>query len=277
MKLFLCLGIALALIACSNNDSMNVEKSEIADTFMSCHSQKSRKGIVNGSAVSALDPDSKQAVLLIIRRGKDIQSCTGAPISNRVILTAAHCLKGADKTSVTVVFHPEMTCASGYDISKSIPSTDILVHKKYDGKSNADSDLGLVKLAAPIPASYPVQSIYDGESPVSSDQVLMIGYGISNEGAEDSLFLRKVTKSFKNQTSLREQNIIFDQRGDSGGVCSGDSGGPVYVQVDGQYKIIGINSVVAAKDEKTACHGVSVGMYMPSFSDWVKENISRLK
>lgn len=276
MKLFLYIAMTvLALAACGSREATTIEKSEIADTFMNCHPDS--KGIVNGSSVALQDPDSKRAVLLIIRRGNSISSCTGAPISDRVILTAGHCLKDVNKKDVSVIFHPEMTCTSGYDISKSIPSVDVLVHKDYKGDNQAKFDLAMVKLASPIPASYQVQSLYDGQSPLSSDNVLMVGYGITSEGNRDSLHLRKTIKSFKEETAVKDQNIAFDQRTSSGGVCSGDSGGPVYVQVGGTYKIIAVNSVVLGKEAANACHTMSLAMYMPYFADWVQQSLMQLK
>lgn len=278
MKFLLYMGLTvLTLTACGSNESTSIENAEIAaaDGFMDCRPKSN--GIVNGTSVSPQDPDSKRAVLLIIRRGKSIMSCTGAAISDRVILTAGHCVKGAGKKDITVVFHPEMTCASGYDISKSIPSVDVLVHKDYKGDSRAKSDLAMVKLASPIPASYRPQELYDGESPLSSDDVLMVGYGITSEGRRDSMRLRKTTKSFKNEVAQKDQNIGFDQRTASGGVCTGDSGGPVYVQVGGQYKIIAVNSIVMGKSDETACHTMGMAMYMPYFADWIEESLNKLR
>jgi V8-like Glu-specific endopeptidase len=266
---------ALALTACGSRNNAAIEKSEVAAAFMDCRPEESN-GIVNGTSVAPQDPDSKRAVLLIIRRGKTISSCTGAPISDRVILTAGHCLKGVNKRDVTVVFHPEMTCTSGYNESKSIPSVDVLVHKDYKGDNQAKYDLAMVKLESPIPSTYHPQSLYDGTTPLSSDQVLMIGYGVTSEKTRDSMHLRKTMKSFKTETAVRDQNIGFDQRA-GGGVCSGDSGGPVYVQADGEYKIIAVNSTVMSKDENKVCHGLSMAMYMPYFADWVQQSLKKLK
>lgn len=264
----------LTLAACSADRGTSLENSEISEHVKGCQSEA--QGIVNGTEINAPDPDSKRAVLLLIQSGETITSCTGVVISNRVILTAGHCVKGAKKTGIIAVFNTEMTCSPGFNASKSITSVDILTHEDYKGDSRAKDDLAMVKLESPIPASYRPQELYDGQSPLSSDDVLMIGYGITSEGKSDSLRLRKTIKSFKNEAAQKDQNIGFDQRTASGGVCTGDSGGPVYVQVGGQFKLIGVNSIVMGKSNETACHTMSMAMYMPAFADWVEKGLAKL-
>lgn len=271
MKLLLSLGLALSLIACSEKVSKISDTPLNMDAYLECHGSKN--GIVSGKMVDVNDPDTKYAVLLVIREGNSLKTCTGSVIAKNVILTAGHCARGAEKNQIYAVFHPDMMCASGYNSRMKIQSDDILVHKDYKGDSSAKSDLALVKLSAPVPADYPVIDLYDGKSPLSSDNLLMVGYGITSESARDSRFLRKVNKSAKLDSMVDGPNIAFDQRDGRGGVCSGDSGGPIYAKVGNQYKVIGVNSVVAGPKEETVCHNFSIAMYMPSFADWVQQSL----
>lgn len=271
MKLFLYAALALSLIACSEKKSRISDDQLDMDAYLECHG--SQKGIVSGKMVNSQDPDTKYAVLLVIREGNSLKTCTGSVVAKNVILTAGHCARGIEKNQIYAVFHPDMTCASGYNSSMKIQSEDILVHKDYKGDSSAKSDLALVKLAAPVPADYPVNRLYDGTSTLSSDDLLMVGYGITSETARDSRVLRKVNKSFRYESSIGGANIAFDQRNGRGGVCSGDSGGPIYAKVGNEYKIIGVNSVVAGPKEETVCHNFSIAMYMPYFADWVQQSL----
>lgn len=271
MKLFLYLGAALSLVACSENVSKISDTPLNMDTYLECHSSK--RGIVSGKMIGLKDPDTKYAVLLVIREGNSLRTCTGSVISKNVILTAGHCARGAEKNQIYAVFHPDMMCSSGYSSSMKVQSDDILVHKDYKGDSSAKSDLALIKLSSPVPADYPVMGLYDGKSALNSDDLLMVGYGITSESARDSRFLRKVNKSAKLDSRVEGPNIVFDQRNGRGGVCSGDSGGPIYAKVGNQYKIIGVNSVVAGPKEEDVCHNFSIAMYMPSFADWVEQSL----
>lgn len=279
MKIFLALGLwALTLTSCSSKVEVNEDQRPELQ-FLNCRNDQGPASIVKGSQVTPQDPQSKLAVMLIVDHGDGSTStCTGAPISDRVLLTAAHCVKGVSKTSVHAIFHSDLKCSSGYDrASMTIPSTDVIMNTDYNGKASAKDDLALVKLATPIPASYPVAVLYNGTSPLSSDDVLMIGYGVTTEWRNDSRVLRKTLKSFEHESYIKDNNIAFDQRGSSGGVCSGDSGGPIYIQSQGRYQIIGINSVVSGSSESTACHEFSIALYAPYYASWIQKELLKLQ
>jgi len=245
------------------------------EAFLDCHDENTPYSIVNGSPVAPQDPDSKKAVLLVIFTADGVRSCTGALIGERMILTAAHCLTEA--TQVTAVFSPQMTCASGYNRERmSIPAEKFLAHENYAPEKNFLNDLGLVKLKAPAPADYPVAHLYDGQRPLTSDQILMIGYGISDESKKDSLTLRKTTKSFHEESFVKGQVIAFNQAGESGGVCDGDSGGPIYAQCEGEEQIIGIADRVMGKDPLKVCHKASAAAYVPAYLDWIRDHLQTL-
>ncbi|WP_413291470.1 S1 family peptidase [Bdellovibrio sp. HCB337] len=293
MKNYLGIGIlALALVACGSNKEVKHDVGEgpangTEDrSYLNCRNDDGTisVGIVNGSQVGTQDPHSNLAVMLVMDHGRDEKghykgsTCTGTPISDRVILTAAHCVKDLKKTAVHAVFHNNIKCSSGYDPkTKMIPAIDVVINSEYKGKADAKDDLALVKLASPIPSHYPIATLYDGKSALSSDDVLMIGYGITSEMNNDHRVLRKTIKSFKKDSLVQDNNIVFDQRNSTGGVCSGDSGGPIYVQVDGQYQIVGINSVVTGASEYTACHEFSIALYAPFYNPWIQTELAKIK
>lgn len=281
MHRFLYFSVVVLLLnsACESSKPT----SDLGDDTLSpqrCIPDSDISGIVNGRLVHAGDTDATKAVLLVILGKNDsTSSCTGTLISDKVILTAAHCLEGARKTDIRVVFHPDLRCSSGFDVqTKSISSVDYIIHEKYGTNSkHVDFDLALLKLAAPAPMHYQTQSLYDGQSPLSSDNLLVVGYGVTEGDAKDSSRMRKTVKSFKNETQLVDHFLYLNQSTHTGGACAGDSGGPVYVESDGIYKIIGVNSAVHGKDMKSACRNYSIVTYMPLFADWVKENLKKLE
>lgn len=226
--------------------------------------------IVGGKIVNLNDSDSKKVVLLLVRRNNVVTSCTGVPISDRIILTAAHCINTADPNNIQVIFHTDMNCSSGYTRENLISSKSYILHPDFDGSLNSKADIALILLSERIPANYQISQLYTEGENLTSDEVLMIGYGITDELSKDSLVLRKTKKSFKNNSYLKRPLIVFSQDDVNGGFCRGDSGAPSFVQTSGLQKIIGINSVNIGKDAFTECHTASASMYIPDFSDWVK-------
>lgn len=231
-------------------------------------------GIIGGARVNSNDILAKKVVMLLTKKGKEVSICTGTPISKDVILTAAHCVDGAEKTDVAVVFHTDVTCESGFNSDKqAIKVQDFISHSGYSRKADATNDLALVKMNSSIPSDYEISEIYDGTSELSTDQVTLAGYGITDEDGKGAMFLRTTTKSFKNDITVEKENIVMEQK--HTGVCSGDSGGPVFVEVGGKLKIAGVNSVVSGKKE-AICHGKSVSMFVPYFIDWIQTQSANL-
>jgi secreted trypsin-like serine protease len=229
--------------------------------------------ILGGRSVLVGEAISKDAVLLLIRRGQKTSSCTGVPVSPRLILTAAHCVQSAPQDGITAIFHTDMKCASGYTAAKTIGSAAYVTHSDYDGTPQAMADLALVKLTNTIPADYPIPTFYDGKSEITSDEVMLLGFGITDETKHDNLELRTTTKSFSKDATIKKQIIGFRQDTKGGGFCRGDSGAPIYVNCGGVKKVIGINSFNIGTSKNNECHTASAGMYVPYFSSWIKNQI----
>lgn len=277
MKKVSVVGVGLLAVAlvvgCTNKKNANDEQV--------CYNSSEISGIVNGYSVGASDPLSKRVVLLLSRTkvpgGESMKICTGTPISNDVILTAAHCVDGLDKNTMTATFHISSFCDSGYDKTKhDIPVSDYIVKSGYSESVKGKEDVALVKLRSPIPSDYKISAIYDGKSPLSSDKVTLAGYGKKSEYGGGSMVLRTTTKSYKNELVVREKELLLDQR--RSGICQGDSGGPVFVEVNGEMQVAGVNSVVfGGSSEYNQCSYYSASMNMSYYKDWVQTQIGNLR
>ena len=126
-----------------------------------------------------------------------------------------------------------------------------IYHSEYS-ESAHQNDVALIKLERDIPADYQVSEIYDGTGTVTSNDLTLVGYGITNESKEDAGYLRTTVKSI-NDLDNDKTLARIPQR--YNGICSGDSGGPAFIEINGQLKVLGVNSFVTGSSDATVCHG----------------------
>jgi hypothetical protein len=163
--------------------------------------------------------------------------CSGTLVDANTVLTAAHCTQGAINARVTFDDTPD----DGNTVY--IPGT---AHGSplFDNKlRNAYLyDIGVVELSGPAPAGVspaklPAAGYLDDTRPIKKDPFEVVGYGIrwekvSGTGAPDAVtqpIVRNWTtatlQNVSGETVLIQGNPNDSRNG--GGICSGDSGGPL--------------------------------------------------
>ena len=107
------------------------------------------------------------------------------------------------------------------------------------------------------------------------------GYGSVNYKKKGSAILRKTQlSSSKYKVHADEKRVVVDQSAGRG-ICTGDSGGPGLVEIDGELQILGINSWVDGKgvNEKytvdgeevvNICKGKASLVLADSYRDWIE-------
>lgn len=269
---FFLFSALLILFSCSTAPTISSDK-ETED----CEDVGFGSQIINGRLVTTEDKISKDAVLLVISKPSGKTSCTGTPITDRIILTAAHCVSGASQSGITAVFHTSSKCSDGYTREKSITSVNYIIHTDFNQTPQSKSDLALVRLAKNIPGDYPIAMLYDGKSKFSSEYVELLGYGITDEKNRDALKLRTTDKNIQNDLYFKNQLILINQKNETGGFCRGDSGAPIYAKVGNVKKIIGVNSFNIGTQINQECHTASAAMYVPYFAKWIKDSVLEFK
>lgn len=232
--------------------------------------------IFNGTDVKAKDPLAQRAVLLLMNKKGKITSCTATPITETLLLTAAHCVFGVDSAKITAVFTHDATVHIQDGGGTRIAAQRQLIHENYDGTPQSKADLALVKLQNKIPKGYEPVGLYNGKDLLSEDTLTMLGYGVSDEQKTDSLVLRTTQKSYASDVYIKDGLIGFNQRNSTGGFCRGDSGAPIYVKTHNTLKVIGINSFVASTEPNRECRMASFAMYTPYFRSWILSNAVKL-
>lgn len=232
--------------------------------------------IVGGSAVAYGDPDQNLVVMLNMRRTDRESVCTGTVISDQVILTAAHCVEGVAPGDIQAHFQTSSGCPVNQARNMIIGIEKSVIHKKFDGTPQSLSDLALLYLEEKAPTDQERLPILEKNEKLTSDQVLLIGFGITAETKKDSQILRRINKSFEKDISPRGRALLVDQRKSGGGFCRGDSGAPIIGEIWGEPHIVGVNSANVGIEAGTECQTLSIALSAPEFSGWIHRNQKKL-
>lgn len=231
--------------------------------------------IVGGEFVRPADLDSRNSVLLIWKDQKGGQGlCSSTLISERTLLTAAHCVNEA--VQIQAVFYTDTSCRNGYRRSQhAIVAQEFKSHPEYvsDIKKlkfiDENPDVALVHLSKPAPAYYPIFRIHNSPETLTSD-IFLYGYGVTSALTQDSMLLRKTTVLRQN-IFFTNKAVFFDQENRTG-VCRGDSGGAGLMDENGELVVASVNSEVVAKSivEDDYCNGYSKSIVVHHYKDWIQ-------
>ncbi|MDG0816304.1 S1 family peptidase [Bdellovibrio svalbardensis] len=225
---------SLVLAACSDKSANQVG---VVDT-------QSNSSIIGGSEVKAGDREMVSTVGLYDKAGKFL--CTGTLISGNLVLTAAHCI-GEDPTQMVVIFKDKFSNAKPEDMRPVIAAKR---HDKYQPEQRLNTaDIAVVRFnpGAGIPAGYNTAKVLRDFSLLSPGaKIIAVGYGLNwswviTKGAGT---LRTVELEVENP-AFSETEISLQQSLKKG-ICSGDSGGPGYIDIGGQLYVWGVVSRGAA-------------------------------
>lgn len=241
--------------------------------------------IIGGEEVKANDPVAQSTVLI---NGKVLRSsftCTGTIIADDLIITAGHCLGAYRWAELTVYFRlrkegtgPIMKVLGATRIQDDFPKTP-----------TDWNDLALVRLAGKIPEGYRPAKILDDASLVKDGaKVLLAGYGINvpkppNNGNGGLGVLRKVEQVVLN-ANYGKSEVLVDIRGK--GSCSGDSGGPAFIQRGEELLLFGATSRMTSNDivgrdprgnPEYACVNDIVYTNILGYLDWIAQATEELR
>jgi len=213
------LATCLAVIACGTNPPNEPTAKQTASVH-------------HGTPVS-----NPSVVALVERRERCDEStssllCSAVLVTDRVLLTAAHCAQGLVRGSLEARFAEEQTS----DPSSYRAITMSAVHPAYD-RSLDDNDIALLWLDAPAPAFAKPAILADlGALDVSSAATLVVGFGETDAdaGTGSEMAGNVVIQSVNANTLSYVAAPAM--------TCRGDSGGPVFVDRDGELALAGITT-----------------------------------
>jgi len=215
------------------------------------------------------------AVALAQRINGDLRiTCSGVPITQNIVLTAAHCLLTRESTAmpISIVTH---------ESAETIPAVRWIIHPRFKDSPRArqeDFDLALVETAGrAAQTNEPLQQPQSNENPKPDDNARLWILGFS----PIRLRLSKPTDILRSPSawsSIQLQNLLplegkFSARASKAhraAACAGDSGAPVW-KIDHTGALLkGI--VVQANCEQGEVKSIDVQHY----KEWISASIQRL-
>jgi len=239
-----------------------------------------RSGRIVGGAVVSANSIPFQAGLLMRINILFTGLCGGSIISNRAILTAAHCPINTQNVQVILGAH-NINNNEPTQHRQTVQPTGYRLHAQYN-PSNLNNDIAILITPAPIPLNNfvsaiawapPTSGTFAGQIATSS------GWGrISDGSSATSATLRSVENPVITNavcaatfgTAVVIPSTICINTAGGRGTCNGDSGGPLTVGAGAARSLIGVVSFGAA----AGCEqGHPAGFARTSsFDAWIRTN-----
>lgn len=202
--------------------------------------------------VSLKDPSSAQPWHSVGRLDLGNGFCTGAMISPKLVLTAAHCIY--DGAAATLRQPGDIVFKAGYRHGRAIAkrrAKRFLAYSDYDHSAENTiatiaNDVAVIELENPIRNAtvIPFERI---RRPAPNARLMVVSYAA---GREEVPALEDGCRILRQSGDVLQYNCDID---------SGSSGAPVFVMTDAGPKIASVMSSVGTRDGEDVSFGVALG------------------
>lgn len=224
-KIIVLVAASTVLAACNEQTSSSVSLNQ------------NQQGVIGGDKVTAGMNVARSTVGLYDGKSKSL--CSGTLIGENLVLTAAHCI---DETSDQLVVYFGKDFADK-DQSLLRRTVKALVNTDYNPKRAEDTgDIAVVRFEGSLPAGFaPAPLLKDFSGVGEGTRVVVAGYGLNwSWGVKRGAGVLRTT-TLKVNGAFGSSEVMLDQSLRRG-ICSGDSGGPAYLDVNGQLYLLGVAS-----------------------------------
>jgi hypothetical protein len=218
-------------------------------------------------------PGPQAAVMIVGSRGN---SCTGIAVARDLVLTAAHCVPaGADYKLVEFDAQRRPSLRDAQSIAR---------HPQFSQKTfdshRATADVALIKFAAPVGSAAPASVHGERLQIAPGDTLSLLGYGLTQIGnGKSGGTLRSATLTVTGQPGNLQIRLMDpasrNQRAGLG-ACTGDSGAPVFREIGGRMKVVGVVSWSTAPGNEAGCGGLTGVTPLSLYYPWIVETAKKL-
>jgi len=187
-----------------------------------------------GALIFGAIDDGHPAAVALSRFGRPF--CTGTLVSPTVIATAAHCVD-------MLAGDPNVTIFFGTDIEGDgvrIGVRKAAAHPSWTGDLNGGHDVGLLLMDFPVDPEMAIPLSHFDMTQEVGTAIERVGFGIY-DAASMAIDGRKRT-GFTTVTSVPAGADTFIAGDENLITCSGDSGGPAFMEKEGTVYLAGVHS-----------------------------------
>lgn len=215
-------------------------------------SSRRRNAIVNGTETS-----DYPATGMLLTQGQSI--CTGTVVGPRSVLTAAHCVDGADPSSLEFGFGANQDQVEG-----SVQVLAAVQHPQWDSQALAN-DVAMLTLSEDAPVA-PIELNKAMDDTWIGRPVTLVGYGVSDGPSQTGGGIKRMV----DVTIDKLEATTLHYTTESGQTaCNGDSGGPAFADEGGVQVVVGVTSY-----GDTACQEYGVYTRVDAFYDFISAEIA---
>jgi hypothetical protein len=215
-----------------------------------------------------------QATVMIV--GSRGNSCTGIAVARDLVLTAAHCVPaGADYKLVEFDAQRRPSLRDAQSVAR---------HPQFSQKTfdahRATADVALVKFASPVGGTSPAAIHGERLKIAPGDSLSILGYGLTQMGnGKSGGTLRSATLTVTGQPGnlqIRLMDPAARNERAGLGACTGDSGAPVFREIGGRSKVVGVVSWSTAPGNEAGCGGLTGVTPLSLYYPWIVETAKKL-
>jgi len=216
------------------------------------------KAIVGGAEDQG--PLARQSVMVLSSNGG---VCSAVVVARDVVLTAAHCVTGADEHRV----HFRDDAGEPVLIEPAAKA----VHPGYNAKAietrQRSIDLALVRLPEALPERFAPATL-TAVKPVKDETIVVGGYGLAREGDARTTGTFRTTSLKVTEPYGPSRILLWSQGSGAMGACQGDSGGPM-----ASGAMVAAITSWSSPARGKSCGGITQGILLGPQKDWIDRTL----